>query len=420
MLATAGCATHEDAPASPPPPPPPEAAAPSPVAVETPAQSLDPHAAFAACLPRLQKKALDAGIHPMTVNAVLANTRLLPQLIELDRKQPEFTETFGNYLGKRINDQRIKQGQQLNARYRTLLANTEKRYGVPANVLLAFWGLESNYGSFQGSTPTLDALATLACDGRREDFFTRELIEALHLVDDGIVGPHRFKGSWAGAVGNVQFMPSTYRRYAIDADGDKRPDLWRSIPDSMASAAHYLSSIGWKRDSAWGQEVRLDSTFDYSLTGLQTRKTISDWNALGVKDKHGKPLSPSSEPGSILVPSGHTGPAFLVRGNFDVIMRWNRSEFYALSVGLLADRIGGGAPLAKPVPALPRLSVEHIKSLQQALSSAGIDAGKADGILGPGTRAALRTWQARNGMIADGYPSPEVLKALGVDRSDTR
>lgn len=411
------CSTQEPA------PPAPDMvthAAPEETAVATPAAPVatavaDAATDFAGCVSRLQASALDNGISTPTIDNVLGEVRYVARVIELDRKQPEYSETFRNYLTGRVTTKRIEQGRSLLAKHGVLLGQIEQQYGVPPQYLLAFWGLETNFGSYLGNMPVLDSLATLACDQRRSEFFTRELFEALKLVDEGIVAPPAFTGSWAGAVGNTQFMPSTYRRYAVDGDGNGRPDLWRSVPDALTSAANYLAKIGWKADERWGREVTLPAGFDYSQANLQHRKPLREWAALGVAQANGQPLPAREMPAAILVPSGHKGPAFMAYHNFDVIMKWNRSEFYAISVGHLADRIKGEGGLQRTPPVMPRLAVAQVRQLQEALNTAGFDAGTPDGVLGSGTRKALRAWQAAQGVIADGYPSPDVLKALGVN-----
>lgn len=412
LSGTVACSTQE-----PPPVPPPIEPA-KPAAIESPAPTpivpATPAPDFTTCLPQLKEKALASGISFATVDRVLGEVKYSSRAIELDRKQPEFSETFHNYLKQRVTRQRIEQGRKLLAKHAALFKKVEQEQGVPAQYLLAFWGLESNFGSYMGTMPVLDSLATLACDQRRSEFFTTELMEALRLVDDNTVAPSAFVGSWAGAVGNVQFMPSTYRRYAVDADGSGKPDLWRSLPDALTSAAHYLRQIGWKTDERWGREVKLPAHFDYAQASLQQRKSLREWAALNVKLPHGEALPALDMPAAILVPSGHTGPAFLVYDNFDVIMKWNRSEYYGIAVGHLADRIKGGSELHRAPPNLPRLRVDQIKALQTALNGAGFDAGVADGVLGSGTRKALRLWQVGKGMIADGYPSAAVFQGLGV------
>lgn len=370
--------------------------------------------AFDTCLPTLQQRALAAGVSLATANTVLAHSKYVPRVIELDRRQPEFSETFHNYLTLRVTDDRVAQGRKMLAKHHALLEKLQQTYGVPPQYLMAFWGLETNFGSYLGKMPVLDSLATLACDPRRSEFFTLELIEALKMVDEKTVAPHLFVGSWAGAVGNMQFMPTAYRAHAVDGDGDGRADLWRSVPDAMTSAANYLSSMGWKKETRWGREVTLPAKFDYSLTSLQERHPLSFWRKQGVVMASGAELPDLEIPASILVPAGHTGPAFVVYENFDIIMRWNRSEYYAIAVGHLADRINGGSGLKRPPADTPRLANEQVKQLQIALNTAGFDSGEPDGVLGSGTRKAVRAFQKSKGLIADGFPSADVFAALGV------
>lgn len=392
--------------------------APAPLVVPVPEPVPEaPPVDFPACREHLQQRARDSGLAAATVDGVLGRLQFQPGVIALDRRQPEVSETFQHYLSQRVTEKRIRQGQALGRRHAVLLQELERDYGVPAPYLLAFWGLETDYGGYLGKLPVLDALATLACDGRRREFFTGELLEALHLVEDGIVTPARFTGSWAGAVGQLQFMPGTYRRYGVDADGSGQPDLWRSLPDALTSAAHYLHRMGWQKNQRWGREVQLPAGFDYAQAALPVRKSLAEWRALGVTLPGGEPLPSRAVTAAILVPAGHQGPALLVYDNFDVIMKWNRSEFYALSVGYLADRIRGAEPLHRLPPPAPRLKREQVQALQAALNAAGFDAGAADGVLGSGTKQALRAFQQANGMIADGYPAPAVLRALGVSLS---
>lgn len=374
--------------------------------------SADPQ--WDACIPGLQQRAVAAGVSDSTVQTILPSVQYVPRVIELDRRQPEFSETFYNYLNNRVTEERVKLGRKMLAQHRPLLEKLLHQYGVPPQYLMAFWGMETNFGSYLGKMPVLDSLATLACDERRSEFFTLELIQALKMVDEKIVTPELFVGSWAGAVGNMQFMPSAYRAHAIDGDGDGRADLWRSIPDAMTSAANYLSSMGWKKELRWGREVLLPKSFDYSLTSLAERRTLAEWRALGVTMTDGSPLANLKLQASILLPSGHTGPAFVVYDNFDIIMRWNRSEYYAISVGHLADRINGASGLHHPPPNVARLTFEQVKQLQVALNGAGFDTGNPDGVLGSGTRKAVRAFQKSKGLIADGYPSAEVFAALEI------
>lgn len=373
-------------------------------------------AEFLACLDALSAKAQTAGVSNKTITNSLRKARLNKQVLELDRKQPEFTTTFADYFNRRVTSQRVDQGRGLLARHKDLLNRIEQEYGVPAPYLLAFWGLETNYGSYFGNIPVIDSLATLACDARRSNFFTIELINALRILDEGAIAPEKMVGSWAGAMGHVQFMPSAFLQNAIDFDGDKKRDLWNSTPDALASAAKFLQSLGWQAGERWGREVKLPAGFPFLEAGLKNSKPVSEWIGLGVKRADNTPLPPATINASLLVPSGHQGPAFLVYDNFNVIMRWNRSEFYAIAVGQLADQIAGGGKLLQPPPEnAPRLHRDQVITLQQQLNQRGFNTGTPDGILGPGTRRAISEFQHQQGMVADGFPSKEVLGLLGIN-----
>ncbi len=370
---------------------------------------------FAACVSRLSVTAQEQGISQQTIEQSLAQVEYSERVIELDRRQPEFTTTFADYFGKRVTNFRVVQGRALLAQHRPLLEKVAQEYGVPAPYLMSFWGLETNFGSFFGKMSVLNSLATLACDPRRSDYFTRELMSALSIIDEGAVAAERMEGSWAGAMGHVQFMPSVFVRYAVDYDQDGRRDFWGSLPDAMASAANFLSSLGWDEETRWGREVKLPKNFPYLEAGLDTRKPLAQWEAMGVRRADGSPLPRADLEASLLVPSGHEGPAFLVYKNFNTIMGWNQSEFYALAVGHLADRIAGAGQLQQSPPDdAPTLSRDQVIELQETLNQKGFDAGEVDGILGPATRKAIRHFQDNNGMIADGFPSRELLVKLDV------
>ena len=370
---------------------------------------------FSACINNLQQQARAQGLSEHVVNDVLGKVAYTQRVIDLDRRQPEFTLTFANYLNQRVTPERVAQGRALYAQHRELLRKITEEYGVPGRYLVAFWGMETNFGRFFGKMSTLDSLATLACDRRRGEYFTDQLMDALRIVDRGDVTADGMKGSWAGALGNFQFMPSVFLQYAVDYDGDGRRDVWGSLPDAMASAANFLRGLGWKTGTRWGREVKLPEGFSYRLAGLDGLRPLDAWRKLGVTEADGQPLPQEDVKASLLIPAGHNGPAFLVYPNFQVIMGWNRSEFYALSVGYLADRIAGAGKLRNPPPTdLPNLDRETVRALQQELNAKGLDAGEADGILGPATRSAVRAFQERQGLVADGYPSRKVLDLLGV------
>jgi len=373
---------------------------------------------FLQCKQRLQDQAITAGVSEQTARGVLAEVRHLDRVIELDRRQPEFTTTFSDYLGRRVNDTRVSRGRELLTEHQKLLARVTRETGVPAPYLLAFWGLETNYGSYFGKMSVPSALATLACDPRRRDFFTTQFIAALQIIDEGAIPVNQMEGSWAGAMGHVQFMPTVFLQHAVDADGDGRRDLWNSLPDAMMSAGKFLASMGWDGSYRWGREVRLPDSFDYSLADGQKRP-LQAWREQGITDAFGNALADEPIKASLIIPAGHRGPAFLAYHNFRVIMGWNRSEFYAIAVGHLADRIAGAGKLQIPPPNdLPALSRGQVIQLQTFLNSQGYSAGKADGILGSNTRSAIRAYQKAKGLIADGVPSETLLTTLGITPED--
>ncbi|MCW8196441.1 lytic murein transglycosylase [Proteobacteria bacterium 005FR1] len=368
---------------------------------------------FAACIGNLQVQARDRGMAPHLV-AALAEAKNLKRVVELDRSQPEFTRTFHDYFTRRVTDYRISRGRDLLREYQPLLQKLVREYGVPAQYLVAFWGLETNFGGYLGKIPTLDSLTTLACDPRRSDFFTNELFLALELVDRHKLDLGKMQGSWAGAIGHTQFMPSSYNRYGVDGDGDGRVDLWGSIPDALTSAANYLKSLGWKPALRWGREVSLPADFPYHESGINNRKPLSEWSRLGVKKVDGGGLGSLDIDAALLVPSGADGPKFLVYDNFEVIMRWNRSQFYALSVGHLADRINGAGDLRQSPPSTRGLALKEVEALQRELKNLGFDPGAIDGQLGPATGQAIRAYQHATGQVADGFADTDLLKELGI------
>nr|WP_301288441.1 lytic murein transglycosylase [Natronospira proteinivora] len=373
---------------------------------------------FQACLAGIESQARSEGVSQNILSENLRTARWQERVIELDRRQPEFTTPFHEYLNRRVTDDRVEQGRRLLAEHRPLLEEIAEQYGVPPQYLVAFWGLETNYGSFFGNMRVIDSLATLACDQRRSAYFTTELIAALRILDNEAMGAEEMEGSWAGAMGHVQFMPSIFLQYAVDYDGSGQRDLWGSVPDAMASAANFLHGIGWEHGYRWGREVVLPDDFDFSLAGGDDRLSLEEWRRMGVRMTNGDRLPAVDIEARLLLPAGHRGPAFLVYDNFDVIMRWNRSEYYALAVGHLANRIAGSAGLHNPPPTdTPRLDREQVKTLQEGLQSAGHDPGPVDGILGPATRRAIRDFQRDADKVPDGFPHPDVLEAFDVGES---
>lgn len=370
---------------------------------------------FQTCVAAIADRAVEQGIDKAVVDSIVTNLAPIERVIELDQSQPEFSQTFAKYLYGRVSEQRIELGRKLYREHSDLLAEITAQHGVPGHYLVAFWGLETNFGNYLGTMSTLDSLATLACDARRSNFFTNELITAIELVDQHQLEPEKMIGSWAGAMGHTQFMPSTWKAYAIDGDGDGVINLWESLEDALASGANYLNKSGWVGGLRWGREVKLSTDFPFENTGLKQSKSLSEWSALGVTTTSGSALPSADLEGSVLLPAGHSGPAFLVYENFDAILDWNRSEYYALSVGVLADRIAGAGDLVqKPDIDEQGLARSTIEQMQFALNELGFDAGEPDGVMGPATRAALRGFQSNNQLIADGYPGSTTLQALGL------
>ena len=371
---------------------------------------------FAQCIAHLQERARSEQLPDWIVDEVMPGLKHQSRVIELDRSQPEFTQTFADYLNRRLTEERVSRGQQLRDQYDTFLRKLTRKYGIPGHYLIAFWGLETNFGSYLGKMPTLDCLATLACDTRRSDFFTGELMTALSLLNRESLSPEEMHGSWAGAMGHTQFMPSAYSKYAVDGDDDGQVNLWKSEHDALASGANFLANLGWITGERWGREVILPKDFPYMQSGLSNRKPLRYWADLGVRMANRSRLPQVDMEASVLVPAGHTGPAFIVYRNFDIIMRWNRSEFYALSVGILADRIAGAMALTRP-PLINEqsLSRQNVVDMQKRLIELGFEAGGVDGVFGPATRKALSAFQESNGMIADGHPNNETLQELKIE-----
>ena len=294
---------------------------------------------FTTWLKNLRQEARSSGISQATLDLALADIQKpVPKVIARDRKQPEFTQTTKKYVADRANNKRIVGGRKMMKRYPTWLARVEGQYGVQRRFIVALWGIESNYGKHTGSYPVIQSLVTLALDHRRAEYFRRELIEALHVLDEGQVPLRFFKGSWAGALGQCQFMPSSFRNYAVNADGG-RLDIWTSVPDVLASTANYLARAGWKDDQTWGRPVKLPENFNYSLAGLDRRLPLSHWQSLGVRRSNGNALPGRNLPASLILPDGPGGPAFLVYDNFRTLLSWNRSTAFAIAVGTLSDRL---------------------------------------------------------------------------------
>ncbi len=303
------------------------------------AHAADAPQGFASWLQQLRLDARLAGISQTTLDQALEGLEEPhKEVVESDQKQPEKIQSLEAYVATRVSEERIVEGRRMLRRYQTWLGRIERQYGVQRRFIVALWGLESSYGRNTGKIPVIQALVALAYDGRRGDYFRKELLEALHVIDAGHIPLQQMKGSWAGAMGAFQFMPSSYRHYAVDADGDGRIDIWNSIPDALASAANYLAKAGWKNDQTWGRAVKLPNKIDVSLAGLETKLPLSRWQALGVRRSDGHALPGRDLQASLILPDGRSGPAYLVYRNFHALRRWNRSNSFAVAVGTLSDR----------------------------------------------------------------------------------
>lgn len=369
-------------------------------------------APFDTWLGDVRREAAQRGISADVLDKALGGLQPIERVIELDRRQPEFTQTFWRYMDARITAKRIERARALLAEHRALFQPIVKKYGVPARFLVAFWALETNFGDHTGVFPVFGALATLAHDARRADFFREQLLLALQLMQRGDLAADT-KASWAGAMGQCQFIPSTYVAYAVDHDGDGRRDLWNSLGDIFASASNFLTQVGWKPEETWGREVTLPAGFDVELAGLEVRKPLAEWRALGVRRAEGGDLPKADIQASVVLPAGREGPAFLAYNNFRTILNWNRSLLYAASVGHLADRIAGKGALRAPRPAndVP-LSRADMMDIQELLGALGFDAGTPDGIAGARTRAAIKDFQRKIQLPPDGFPSFGLLERL--------
>ena len=295
--------------------------------------------AFGEWLEGVRAEAAERGLKPETIRSALERVEPIPRVIELDRKQPEFTLTLEQYLSRVVNDKRVEKGRLLLRENAALLAEVTAKHKVQPRFIVALWGIETDFGRLTGGFSVIPALATLAYDGRRSAYFRKELFDALKIVDEGHITAEKMMGSWAGAMGQSQFMPSSFLNYAVDYDGDGRRDIWNTRADVFASAANYLASVGWQNDQTWGRRVKLPPGFDMSLTDMKTEKKLSEWQALGVRRADGGNLPARDLGASLVKPSKDSPAVYLVYDNYKAILRWNRSNFFATAVGTLSDRI---------------------------------------------------------------------------------
>ncbi len=352
------------------------------------------------------------GVPRRVFDAAMGGFRPLDKVMELTRKQPEFTSTVADYLGKRVTDKQAATGQGKHGEWAQTLAAVESRYGVQAEIVLAIWGIETNFGGFMGGTNTVHALATLTHGGYRADYFGKELLTSLDIIAAGHIVPSDMVGSWAGAMGHPQFMPSSFMRYAVDFRGDGRRDIWNSVPDALASTANYLREHGWRAGETWGYEVVLPQGFDYRHVWSETSATIASWRDAGIRRANGRAFPRESDVARLFMPMGGNGPVFLTLPNFGVIKRYNNSNSYALAVGHLADRILGSGGFLTAWPDDTALNEAQRREVQNQLLRKGYAIGSADGVIGPKTRSAVMDWQSRAGLLPDGHVGGRLLRAL--------
>jgi len=367
---------------------------------------------------RLRPQAIARGIRGEAFDRYMAGVAADRSVLELLDAQPEFTTPIWDYLAGLVDEERVADGKAMLATHRELLAKVSAQYGVDPETVVAVWGVESDFGRIHGKRPLLQSLSVLSCFGRRQEFFRGEFLATLKLLHDGDLRDPGITGSWAGAFGHTQFMPTTYARIAVDGDGDGRRDLVDSIPDALASTANYLKRSGWQAGRPWGFEVKLPAGFDASLAGRTRRRPLSDWVARGVTRVDGTAIAPSDARSALLLPAGRNGPAFVVFRNYDAIYSYNAAESYALAIATLADRLRGGSGLATPWPTDdPGLSRAQRRELQELLLARGHAIGEVDGMIGSNTRRAIREEQQRLGLTpADGRAGQRILEAMRAGR----
>jgi membrane-bound lytic murein transglycosylase B len=371
-----------------------------------------PDAGWDAWVTGFRGRALGAGISEGTYDAAFRGAGFLPGVIEKDRNQTEFTRTIEDYLAIAASDERLAKGRVAVQTYGGVLAEVEARYGVEASVVAAVWGLESFFGERRGSVPVISALSTLAYEGRRGAFFESQLIAALKILQNGDVSPAGMTGSWAGAMGHTQFIPTSYLAYAVDFRGDGRRDIWADDPtDALASTGAYLANSGWTRGQPWGVEVQLPDELTGPF-GRGSTQSVGQWMAAGVRDMNGGQV-PDHGSASVIIPAGRGGPAFMTFRNFTVITRYNNAENYVIGVGHLADRLRGGGPVRGTFPPDANgMTIADRQELQRRLTAAGFDTGGTDGVIGAKTQAAISAYQAMIGQPVTGVPTLQMLQGM--------
>lgn len=384
-----------------------------PVHVSPVTQVQTANSGFNRWISQFRNRALRQGVSASVFDAAFDGIRYNANVIERDRTQSEFSKALWDYLDSAVSDHRVRNGRSAVQRHSQLLDRIEQTYGVDKAVIVAIWGLESAYGAVRGDTNVIEAMATLAFDGRRGEFFEEQLIAALQILEAGDTAPRNMTGSWAGAMGHTQFIPVSFLEYAVDGNGDGRRDIWSDDPaDALASTANYLRSFGWTQGQPWGVEVYINDGFDFTDARRETLKLPSEWANDGVEPVDGRAI-PDYAPASILLPAGSEGAAFMIFPNFEVLERYNTADAYVIGVGHLADRIAGGDGIQASWPrADGALSGAQRVELQQRLTAAGFDTIKIDGRIGPLTINAIRDYQLANGLTPDGYASVRLLERL--------
>ena len=368
---------------------------------------------FRSCLSGLRGQAAAKGVSPATFEAATRAVEPDLKILELMDNQPEFKTPIWDYLGALVDEERVQDGRTAMRQWGQALAAAEARYGVDRHVIAGVWGVESNFGKDVGGRPLVQSLATLSCYGtRRRDYFIGELFATLKIIENGDIPNARLTGSWAGAFGHTQFMPSTFQRLAVDLDGDGRRDVVDSVPDAVGSTANFLRKAGWQGGLPWGYEVRLPQGFSAALLGRKNKRPVPAWAAMGVTRIDGRPLS-GDYPAGVIAPAGLNGPAFLVTRNFDAVYSYNAAESYGLAIALLGDRLKGLPGIQTPWPTDdPPLSRVERRELQRLLLARGYDVGEPDGRVGSKTRDAIKDVERQIGLSPTGRPGGKVLQAL--------